>query len=415
MNRVSIKDLTKQTLTALQSYGLNHGTIKSYKYNGFSKILKYFESKEEEYFNTETLQEFVLIEMKRLELGEFTARHFRKLRKAAALLKEYHDTGMVRWAYLNNRCAIKVNEYFSHVLTDYLTSKEMYLSENTVKILKSHLLKFLEFIEMNRQKINFTKVSLNDIRDFIQFISVNHKSSLKNDIYSLKSFIMFLKENCIIEIDLMLALQRPAVVRKQVLLCFSHNEVESILNQIVRTTSEGKRDYALLFLAVHTGLRSIDIVNLKLTDIDWKNNEINIVQRKTNRVLILPLEPDTGTALAEYILYGRPNSDAPYIFLRICAPHNKLSDVSSAGNILRKYRNMAGIAHNSWDGKSFHALRRSLGTWMLEAGVEITTISQVLGHQNLDSAKPYLNMDCERLIECALGLQGIEVTKEELQ
>lgn len=152
-----------------------------------------------------------------------------------------------------------------------------------------------------------------------------------------------------------------------------------MLNQVVRNTSKGKRDYALLFLAVHTGLRSIDIVNLKLTDIDWKNNEIRIVQRKTSRILILTLEPDTGTALADYILYGRPNSNVPYIFLRIYAPHIKLSDFGSAGNILIKYRSMAGIVNSRGDGKSFHALRRSLGTWMLEVGVPITTISQVLG------------------------------------
>jgi site-specific recombinase XerD len=291
----------------------------------------------------------------------------------------------------------------------------MYLSTRTVKDLKSHILKFIEFLEKNRDNRDFTKVSLNDVMDFIQFISVNHRASIKNDIYALKSFIMFLKEKCIIEIDLMLALQKPALVVKKVLPCFSHSEVESILNQVDRTTSEGKRNYALLFLAVHTGLRSIDIVNLRLTDIDWENNEIHIIQRKTNHVLILPLEPDTGTAMAEYILYGRPTSEAPYIFLRMYAPHNKLSDCSSTGGILTKYRSMAGIIHNSRDGKSFHALRRSLGTWMLEAEVPLTTISQVLGHRNLDSTKPYLNMDYGQLIECALGLQGIEVTKEDLQ
>ena len=97
-----------------------------------------------------------------------------------------------------------------------------------------------------------------------------------------------------------------------------------MLQWIVRQLS-GKRNYAMLLLALRTGLRSIDIVNLKLGDIQWKRNTIEIVQAKTGTPLVLPLLTDVGNAIADYILNGRPDSQQPYIFLRTQAPYRKLS------------------------------------------------------------------------------------------
>lgn len=78
-----------------------------------------------------------------------------------------------------------------------------------------------------------------------------------------------------------------------------------------KETAIGKRDYGILLLAKKTGLRSVDIVNLQFNNIDWKNDEIHIIQHKTNRPLILPLEPDVGNAIYDYILHGRPVAESP--------------------------------------------------------------------------------------------------------
>jgi integrase len=415
MDQVNIKYLIEETLHAMQSWGLGRTTLNSYKYNGFSHIREFFEAREQPYFNGQTAQEFSIVSRKRRERNEISARRFRKLQKAVALLEEYNNTGRLIWGYLHNRNSSRVNAYFMSVLSDYLSEKETHLSPGTLGGIKSAILQFLGFLEDSRYYKDFADLSLNDVRDFIQFISGDYPAGLQNVIYAVKSFLKFLLEKQITEIDLISALQKPATARKKVLPCFSHEEVEALLSQIDRAIPAGKRDYALLFLAAHTGMRSIDIVNLKLTDIDWKQDEIHVIQSKTGRRLTLPLEPDTGKILAEYILQGRPDSEAPYIFLRTSAPYSKLADIRSAGNILEKYRRMAGIIHNAGDGKSFHALRRSMGTWMLESGVPLATISQVLGHRSQDSAKPYLSMDDGRLLECGLGLKGIAVTREDLQ
>ena len=125
--------------------------------------------------------------------------------------------------------------------------------------------------------------------------------------------------------------------------------------------------------------RSVDIVNLELTDIDWANGEIKIVQEKTSKSLALPLTADVGEAIQDYILYGRPTSDEPYVFLRSNSPHTKMG------------RSMPYLQFNVHRAKlglpkaSFHSLRRALGTNMVIAGVPITTVAQVLGHFGLSS------------------------------
>jgi len=69
-------------------------------------------------------------------------------------------------------------------------------------------------------------------------------------------------------------------------------------------------------LATRNGLRAGDILNLKLSDIDWKNAEASIMQKKTGAFVTLPLAEETLSAIADYILQARPPSGLQYIFLK---------------------------------------------------------------------------------------------------
>ena len=64
----------------------------------------------------------------------------------------------------------------------------------------------------------------------------------------------------------------------------------------------------------------------------------------------------------------------------------------------------SGIENNPSLRKGFHCFRRSVGTWLLEAELPLAMISEILGHSHIDSTKPYLSTDLERLRECAIGL-----------
>ena len=155
--------------------------------------------------------------------------------------------------------------------------------------------------------------------------------------------------------------------------------------------------------------------SLKLGDIQWKRNTIEIVQEKTGNPLILPLLTDVGNAIADYILNGRPNSRQPYLFLRTQAPYRKLSGRSNCYEVSRKMMKEAGIRQGKQDRKGFHCLRHSIAARLLSEETPLPIISSILGHRDKDSTKIYLSTDQVHLRTCALGLTGIEVTREELQ
>lgn len=181
-----------------------------------------------------------------------------------------------------------------------------------------------------------------------------------------------------------------------------HDEIAQMLQAIDRNTAIGKRDYAMFMIAVVTGMRSVDIVELQFSDIDWVNGEIKIMQKKTGVPLALPLTRDIGEALSDYILYGRPQSNFTNVFLTSRPPIQPLGRrcIYSAFN---HARGLAGLKN-----RPFHDLRRAAGTSMVVAGIPVTTVAQVLGHTEISSTKQYISLDSVHLKECALGLTGIE-------
>ena len=397
----------------LRTFELSTSTLKSYRYSAFGTINSYFVRHNRHIYSKRHTKRFIESVEVRLKNNEISARHYRKLRKAAALLDEYYTTGNLEWKGHNNHSKIRINKYFSSILFSYEADCTKRLASGTIKNLKATVLQFFKFLEDKGHK-NFNHLSNKDIRDFILRISPNHRGSMGNVLFSLRILFKYLKESGISELKTEWVLQKPASPRKKIFPCFSHEEVKSILDQIDINTAKGKRDYAIIYLASHTGLRLSDILCLKLTDIDWTKNEIHLIQRKTGKPLLLPLDVNAGNAIANYILAGRPNTDSTYIFLRTIAPYTKLADGITGRNILKKYLSNARIIHLPGDGKSFHAFRRSMGTWMLEADIPLSIISQVLGHRDQNSVKQYLSLHYSALTECALSLQEIETEKEEL-
>ncbi|MCF8568528.1 tyrosine-type recombinase/integrase [Alicyclobacillus tolerans] len=195
---------------------------------------------------------------------------------------------------------------------------------------------------------------------------------------------------------------------------FAKDEAGKILSCINRSCAKGKRDYAILMLAKNNGLRSSDILALKLSDIDWKKAEISIVQRKTGNSLMCPLDVETGNAIADYVLNSRPESQLPYVFLKLSSPYDKMRSSASICALLKRYMSTAGVPSKPGEWKSTHTFRRTLGTRMLESEIPLNTIAQVLGQKSTQSTKSYLSLSEEKLSACPLNLKGIEVTAEGL-
>ena len=152
-----------------------------------------------------------------------------------------------------------------------------------------------------------------------------------------------------------------------------------------------------------TGLRAVDICGLKLSDIDWEHNCMNILQSKTGRELTLPLTNSIGNALVDYLLNERPAVESEYVFLRRVAPYNPLISHTGIRGILFNVVNDSDIEAN---GRSYgtRIMRHSTASKMLRNGVPLSVISETLGHNNKNSVMIYITTDDAKLAECTLPL-----------
>jgi len=409
MEQLTVDETIQQALNLMRDLGISESNLRNYKSHYFRLIRKYYELSSEILFNTDLLDSYQKYQEYRLQRGIIGINYYTILIRAVKILLEIHQTGTLQWRVYGSGPEFKVDSYFQSCVDTFLITLNR--SSETKRHIDSNIRRFLSFLE-NRGTKDFSVLTANDLTEYLSFIYPFHKGDMGHTVHALRIFIDFLISSDIVRnTDLMAPLQKPAAARKHVASCFTRDEVLMIMNQADRNSPVGKRDYAIIYLASHTGLRAIDIANLRLKHIDWINDKINIIQMKTGGYLSLPLESDTGNAIADYILNGRPESESEYIFLRCYSPYTKLGNNRSVGIIIEKYMRMAKIHHQAHDGKSFHALRRSIGTWMLESDIPLSTISQVLGHKCMNSAKPYLSMSEKKLSECALGFECIPIER----
>jgi site-specific recombinase XerD len=157
-----------------------------------------------------------------------------------------------------------------------------------------------------------------------------------------KSLLIFLFESGVTKEDLSLCVPKPNRP-KSLPSVYSGDEIEKLLSSVDRTVSIGKRDYAVLIIASHMGLRSSDIMNLSLTDINYEAGTIDIVQVKTSYPITLVMNDEVSEAIVDYIKNGRPQSSSDKIFLGTQAPYAPLT-AASGHAIAHRYFSRAGIS-----------------------------------------------------------------------
>lgn len=181
--------------------------------------------------------------------------------------------------------------------------------------------------------------------------------------------------------------------------------VKRILSVIDRGNPIGKRDYAILMLVTHLGLRDSDVQNLKFENLHWREQCIRLTQTKTGRSLELPLTAEIGEAIIDYLKYGRPKQDTTdYVFIRHMAPYGKCKNYY---HVMRSHLRRAGIPFDSTKPHGLHTLRHTLATRLLELEIPLQTISEILGHANSNSTKVYLQVDLNALRQCALNPEEV--------
>ncbi len=175
------------------------------------------------------------------------------------------------------------------------------------------------------------------------------------------------------------------------------------LGQLIASLDSGSprglRDRAIILCMARLGLRAGEVVQLRLDDLDWRNATVRVRARKTGHGALLPLTAEVGTALADYLRRGRPDTSARQVFvlhwLRPGAPISGSIVGRAVDNALRRTGMDAPI-------RGANLLRHSLATDLLERGASLREIADLLGHTSLATTRIYAAVDIAALREVAL-------------
>jgi site-specific recombinase XerD len=230
--------------------------------------------------------------------------------------------------------------------------------------------------------------------------------SLKDYAERLRSLLRYLYRNRYVATDLASHVVSPTLYAYEgVPSILEPDQVVAVLETTKRDTSPmGLRDYAMLQLLAIYGLRSSEVRNLAIEDIDWRAESLRVRHSKTGACSFLPLLPQVGEAMLAYLRNGRPKTDRREVFLRSRAPYRPLQNLASE---VQRRLSAAGIKPPGKSGP--HIFRHARAVSMLRASIPQKVIGDLLGHRSTEATIPYLKLATEDLRTIALDVPGSEV------
>jgi site-specific recombinase XerD len=219
----------------------------------------------------------------------------------------------------------------------------------------------------------------------------------------LRSVLRYLHHSGRIPADLAGAIEAPPVYTLEHIPSTIRPEE---IDRILATTREdqsplGRRDWAILSLLTTYGLRCGEVIGLRLTDIDWRNERLRIRHTKTGAYSDLPLLRDPADALLDYLKYARPETALREVFLRARAPYRALTH-ASLRHVMARRLQAAGVSLPGKHGP--HVFRHSRAASLLNGGTSIKMIGDILGHRSSKSTAIYLKLANDDLRAIALDL-----------
>lgn len=308
---------------------------------------------------------------------------------------------------------VKYGEIYSTISTTNLTGpisdeiigylsikKSEHLRVATYREYELQLSRFLRFLH-GQEIEKVTDITAGIVQLYIMGLKPEHKSNVYIAILMVKRFLHWLYENHLIQQNIAVRIPSAKIVNQPNLpSVYSKEEISRLLASVDRGNTTGKRDYLVLVLASYLGMRSSDICNLRFENIDWESSCINIVQIKTDQPLTLPLLPEVGNAIIDYLKHGRPQSDDTHVLLNISSPFSPMQ-TSMIYQVTTQAFRRAGIdISNRRHGA--HSLRHSLASRMLEGQTAMPIISEALGHTETNSTMYYLRVDITSLKSCQM-------------
>jgi site-specific recombinase XerD len=255
--------------------------------------------------------------------------------------------------------------------------------------------------------IDLEQATVNDVQGFITQKAANVATeTAKATATSVRSFLRYMAfwghcDNRLAEAVPTIPHWRMTSLPKNL----DQEQVRRLLQAFDLSTEIGRRDHAIVLCLIRLGLRANEIARLSLDEIDWRKGLLHIHHGKGQRQNLLPLAADIGREIAHYIRHDRPATQQRYVFLQHRPPIGERLESTTVQAIVRRAFRRSGIATTS---RGSHVLRHTAATRMIQAGVTIKEVADILGHRCISTTGIYAKVDLP-------ALRGVVTTWPQVQ
>ena len=268
------------------------------------------------------------------------------------------------------------------------------LSAHTVTAYRADLGDFLRWGE--RAEVDLLAPSHRQLRAYLGELDTAGyaRTTVARRLASVRAFYRYLAEEGAISSDPSAMLANPKLPRR-LPKAIATADIERLIESPDPQTPEGVRDGALLELMYASGVRVAEVCSLKPNDINLRANVARVVG-KGSKERIVPLHPLACAKLERWLREGRPRfaRDESTDTLFLSSRGNALSP-DAVRRIVARYAREAGV-----EGRvTPHSVRHTFATDLLNEGVDLRTVQELLGHANLSTTQIYTHVSAARLRE----------------
>lgn len=269
-------------------------------------------------------------------------------------------------------------------------------SDATIRSYGTDLEQFQEYLKPKKRSLEKPgRINRDHVRGFLAELHRRQlsKTSMGRKLSSLRAYFKYLLRHKQIQKDPMAGIRNPKQEKRhpQVL---NVDQAVSMMEAAVTPDPEGLRDIALAEILYGSGLRISEAIGLDLNDVD---SDVIRVVGKGSKERIVPLSDAAVKRIRRYMeqrhAFLKDDYSEQALFLSVRA--GKRLDRRQANRIVAKLAKLAGLPKDVHP----HMLRHSFATHMLEAGADLRSVQELLGHENLTTTQRYTHLDMQRIMQ----------------
>lgn len=267
----------------------------------------------------------------------------------------------------------------------YFLKKELNYSDYTVKNYQLDLTDFFKYV--NKSNIDFFNIKNTHVRGYLKYLDTCNlkNTTISRRISALRTFYNYLLEKGFVKSNIFLNVKNPKL-EKKLPNYLNYTEIEELLASIDTSSSEGLERRLLVEMFYSTGCRVGEMVNIKISDIDFSSKTIKVMGKGSKERIVY-----YGDYASKYLEDYLKNKDRKgYLFTNKRGEKLTIEEVEYIVRDIMKHISIKTHV-------TPHTLRHTFATHLLNNGADIRTVQELLGHANLSTTGIYTHVSSDRL------------------